>query len=356
VKERGKEVLCLKRPSVNRGAALPDGAVAGNVEAEWTADRGAEHKIVAIGNPGPPTGKWYQINQDEAWAGMTISALDHPNVKEGREVIPGAVTRHFIADIEREFGKGSGVYQSRVLGEFADDADETLVSRSSLLAAAERHATKELEHLTATEPFTAAVDPARYGPDSTVLVVRQGPVLRSLTTWRHLDLMASTGKLIVELRKHGIGPRQRVNVPEEHRGWMNDAQVSIGGERIVIDEVGVGGGIVDRLKEQDYRVHGYNGGRSPKRPTFANLRAESHWHLRTLLEQGQIALPHDEELFDELVAIRWRATSAGKIQIEPKEELKNRLGRSPDRADAVVLAFSGWTPRKARSTEAVHWG
>ncbi len=36
--------------------------------------------------------------------------------------------------------------------------------------------------------------------------------------------------------------------------------------------------------------------------------------------------------------------------------LKNRLGRSPDRADAVVLAFSGWAPRKARSTEVVHWG
>ena len=92
------------------------------------------------------------------------------------------------------------------------------------------------------------------------------------------------------------------------------------------------------------------------RSTFANLRAESHWHLRTLLEQGQIALPHDEELFDELAAIRWRATSNGKIQVEPKEDLKNRLGRSPDRADAVVLAFSAWAPRKARSTEAVHWG
>ncbi len=74
------------------------------------------------------------------------------------------------------------------------------------------------------------------------------------------------------------------------------------------------------------------------------------------MEQGQIALPHDEELFDELVAIGWRATSNGKIQIEPKEVLKNRLGRSPDRADAVVLAFSAWQPRKARSTEAVHWG
>ncbi len=120
--------------------------------------------------------------------------------------------------------------------------------------------------------------------------------------------------------------------------------------------MGVGGGIVDRLREQNYRVTSYNGGRSPRRPAFANLRAESHWHLRTLLEDGLIALPRDEALFDELAAIRWRATSNGKIQMEAKEDLKNRLGRSPDRADAVVLAFSGWQPRKARSTEVVHWG
>ncbi|MEE8477999.1 MAG: hypothetical protein V3S19_06485 [Gemmatimonadales bacterium] len=56
-----------------------------------------------------------------------------------------------------------------------------------------------------------------------------------------------------------------------------------------------------------------------------------------------------------LIAKR-RATYNGKIQIGTKEELKNHLGRSPDRADAVVLAFSGWTPRRSRSTEAVHWG
>jgi len=75
-----------------------------------------------------------------------------------------------------------------------------------------------------------------------------------------------------------------------------------------------------------------------------------------LLEDGLIALPRDEALFDELAAIRWRATSNGKIQIEPKDDLKNRLGRSPDRADAVVLAFSGWRSRRSRPVAAVHWG
>lgn len=312
--------------------------------------------MVAIGNPGPPSGKWYEVNQSEAWAGMTISALDHPNVKEGREVIPGAVTQHFLADIEREYGRNSGVYQSRVLGEFADDADETLVRRSLLLAAADRWESRDLEYLTANEPLVAALDPARYGPDSTVLAIRQGPILRELIAWRRTDTMTTTGRVITELGERGVGPKQTFWIPPEERGWGNASTVTVGGDQVVVDEVGVGGGIVDRLREQNYRVTSYNGGRSPRRPAFANLRAESHWHLRMLLEDRLIALPRDEALFDELAAIRWRATSNGKIQIEPKDDLKNRLGRSPDRADAVVLAFSGWQSRRSRSTATVHWG
>lgn len=156
-------------------------------------------------------------------------------------VIAGGVTQLFVDDIEREYGKGSGVFQSRVLGQFADDGDETLCRRSWLLASSERWRSGELEHMTAEEPFVVAVDPARYGPDSTVLAIRQGPVLRELVTWQRADTMATTGRVITELRKRGIGPRQRVAVPAEDRGWLNATEVTVGGERIVIDEVGVGG-------------------------------------------------------------------------------------------------------------------
>ena len=55
--------------------------------------------------------------------------------------------------------------------------------------------------------------------------------------------------------------------------------------------------------------------------------------------RGRVALPRDERLWDELVAIRWKTNSAGKIQLEPKDLLRQRLGRSPDRADAVAMAF-----------------
>jgi len=115
---------------------------------------------------------------------------------------------------------------------------------------------------------------------------------------------------------------------------------------IVIDEIGIGSGIVDRLRELGFSVKGFVGGSSPRGGSrraarFLNRRAQTFWELRQKLEAGEIALPEDEQLADELCAIQWKITSAGKIQIEPKDELRGRLGRSPDRADAVAMAFGG---------------
>lgn len=68
--------------------------------------------------------------------------------------------------------------------------------------------------------------------------------------------------------------------------------------------------------------------------------AEAYWTLREKLQTGELALPYDEELFRELLSIRWSVTSAGQTKIEPKEEIRRRLGRSLDRAEAVAMAFS----------------
>ena len=98
--------------------------------------------------------------------------------------------------------------------------------------------------------------------------------------------------------------------------------------------------MLDRLRELGFRARAFNGGRRPKdRKRFLNARAEAYWRLRELLEAGEIILPLDDELFDALLTIRWRPTSEGRVRIEAKEELKGRLGRSPDRADAVCMAF-----------------
>lgn len=109
--------------------------------------------------------------------------------------------------------------------------------------------------------------------------------------------------------------------------------------RIVVDEIGVGGGLLDRLKEIGYRAYGYNGGRRPKdTERYLNRRAEDFWHLREKLEGGTLAIPPDEELRREMVALSWTPTGAGQVQIMSKIELRGLIGRSPDRLDALCMA------------------
>jgi hypothetical protein len=108
-----------------------------------------------------------------------------------------------------------------------------------------------------------------------------------------------------------------------------------------VDEIGIGRGVVDRAKEQDKPVVGVNVGQAAREPEgFANLRAEGYWGLRERFQEGSIDIdPDDEDLAAQLVDLKYKRTSSGKIQIESKEELKRRGKPSPDEADAVMLAF-----------------
>lgn len=100
---------------------------------------------------------------------------------------------------------------------------------------------------------------------------------------------------------------------------------------------------------------GLSGGQRGRRRHFANRRAKSYWHLQRLLEEGRIALLRDEKLFDELAATRWKVNSTAKVQIQPKDDLRARIGRSPDRADACAMAFADYTPRVVTAREGVRW-
>ena len=107
-------------------------------------------------------------------------------------------------------------------------------------------------------------------------------------------------------------------------------------------------GVLDRLCELRYNTKGLNGSRGPKGGSrraqhVLDLRAQRLWNLWESLEGGKIALPPDDELANKLCAIRWTVTSAGELWIEAKDELPNRLGRSPDRADAVAMALQSGT-------------
>lgn len=296
---------------------------------------GEDSACLVLGNPLAPVGRFFEVCRSPRWKTIAISALDHPNVVQGREVIPGAVTQRFVDMIRDEYGEDSGVYKARVLGEFPDDAEESLVRREWLDAAADRW--EELAVREAGDTFRLALDVARMGADSSVLAVASGGLLVGFRIWRKRDTMESV--------------RRVERAIEDFLAMDEDGECSRTLKELTIDEIGIGAGVVDRLREKGHHVTAFNAARSASddgRDRFQNLRAESFWHLRTLLERGAIALPRDEALFEELLATTWAPNGQGRTVIAPKELIKSTLGRSPDRADAVAMVFANYGGARGR--------
>lgn len=113
-------------------------------------------------------------------------------------------------------------------------------------------------------------------------------------------------------------------------------------DEIAVDATGVGSGVYSRFKEEEYNVISYKGGRSPTKEKYKdrydNLRAQCHWRLRTLFENGMIQIPNHEKLILQLRNLKYEIMSSGKIKI-----LKNE-GKSPDYSDSLVITVSNLIP------------
>ena len=112
-------------------------------------------------------------------------------------------------------------------------------------------------------------------------------------------------------------------------------------KQLNVDETGLGSGVVDILREQGHPVYGFNGSNGTVREeiTCANLRAEGYWTLARRFRDHTIRIPRDAELIAELASLRYRYNSRGKVLMESKESMKSRGLPSPDKADALMLAF-----------------
>ena len=300
---------------------------------------GDQDRVTCTGNSTQPGGEFHRRVRSPAWRAVQFDAREHPNIREGQVIIAGGPTVQSIAQRATDYGSDSGFYLASVCGVFPEESAESLVQRSWLEEAAAKWTAKSLESEAVWQQFICGVDPARFGADSTALAVRQGPVLRYLLTWAKLDAMETVGRVTVELANRGI------HAHDQGRPTP----------RLAIDSVGIGAGVFDRFVELgDFEVKEFQGGRvvaqSSGGISYANRRAQAFWGLRRLLEMGKIALVPDAVLFEELVAHEWRVNSSGRIQIESKPDLKLRLGRSPDRADATAMCFDGfYTPPSHRA-------
>lgn len=285
---------------------------------------GPKDRLVATGNPVKPTGKFFEAARSAEWHTIQVSIFDHPNLDpQSDRHISGGPSRSFARRIAREWGgEGSPIYRARVLGQFPEEGEGSLVRRSWLDAAAERHERWTELARANRHPITIGVDVARYGPDATVACLRQGDAIREFRAWSGADTR-ETARRVRQLQWEvgRLTPDKRV--------------------RTYVDAIGTGAGVVDALREMDADVTEYKGSRSPLKGTrFENARAESYWAVRRALEEGELALPADEALFEELLGTIWEPTGGGKVKIAAKSGMKGRLGRSPDRADALAMTFA----------------
>lgn len=285
-----------------------------------TLATGARNRIVMIGNPTQTSGAFYEaFKHPEFWTPFRISCLDHPNVKLGKEVIPGAVTREWIAERRAAWGEHHPFWDSRVLGDFPHISERGVIPLGWVERAqnAEKLAAALAEAKAIKLPRVGGLDVARYGENVCVLFIRRGDAIEHWESWGHTNLMETAGKSMEFIKEWGL-------------------------KNLVVDSAGLGAGVVDRLLEQGAPVFAYNGGHRAFTPSsYANRRSEMWWHLRQRLERERLWIPPNcQQLVSDLVTPTYALTSAGRLRVETKEKLLERGVKSPDFADALVLCFA----------------
>ncbi len=208
-----------------------------------------------------------------------------------------------------EYGEDSPQAKIEVYGEFPTAGDDQFIGPQLVRQAFARPKYKDPE-----APIVIGVDPARGGADSTVIAVRQGRDLVELRRFRGDDTMTVVGHVIEAI--------------EDFKPALT-----------VIDEGGLGYGILDRLTEQRYKVRGVNFGWKAKNPImWGNKRAELWGAMRDWLRSASIK--EDRQLLADLTGPKVKPDSSGTIFLESKKDMKARGLASPDAADAIAVTFA----------------
>jgi hypothetical protein len=208
-----------------------------------------------------------------------------------------------------EYGEDSPQAKIEVYGEFPTAGDDQFIGPQLVRQSFARPKYKDPE-----APIVIGVDPARGGADSTVIAVRQGRDLVELRRFRGDDTMTVVGHVIEAI--------------EDFKPALT-----------VIDEGGLGYGILDRLTEQRYKVRGVNFGWKAKNPImWGNKRAELWGAMRDWLRSASIK--EDRQLLADLTGPKVKPDSSGTIFLESKKDMKARGLASPDAADAIAVTFA----------------
>ena len=295
---------------------------------------GGDVRVLALGNPTIASGPFYDafsVNRD-GWSLFTIGAFDTPNLaglglesllalnedELDQNVRPYLTTRRWVKEKFHEWGPGHPLWESRVLGNFPKQSQDALISLTWLEQAKQRELRADQQQCL----LAAGIDVAGPGEDETVLAIRQGNNIIEIRSFRQQD---ARGELVAAL------------LPYQARlGLVN------------VDAAGIGWYMTQHLAEY-FHVQAINVGQAAMdSERFVNLKAELFWGVRMRFESCDVAGLMDEKTIAQLASIRYQHNARGQVVIESKEEARKRGVRSPDRAEAVMLAFAPEIPREVQ--------
>ena len=306
-------------------------------------------RLLLVFNPNVTTGYAAKAMKSSRFKKFRLNSLNAENVVKKRNVIPGQVDYEWVKDkvenwctlIQKEdFDEGQGdfefdglyyrpndLFRVKVLGLFPKTSEDVLIPLEWCELAIERWRKLQEEKFVSKKHPLVGVDVAGMGRDSSCFVPRYG-------------------NYVPEIKIHQSGGKaDHMKVAGEATHWLSNAKA-----KAFIDTIGEGAGVFSRLEELGYKnaysckfsegtkgLHDITG-----QYEFANMRAYCYWAVRDWLNPKNgfnPALPPCDELVAELTEVHWSFQSSGKIIIEAKEDIKSRLKRSPDIADALASTF-----------------
>lgn len=285
-----------------------------------------DSRILAIGNPDDPSSHFEQIcRPGSGWTVVPIDAFDSPNFSH--EVVPDTlhdllIGPRYVAELTSDVGEDSPIYASKVRGRFPEDMLAGVIPLSSIRACQ----VPEQEHTPeALLPVELGFD-VGAGGDMAVIRERRGVVTGHTWRYRTTDPMELVGRAVAVINETGA-------------------------TLVKIDVIGIGWGVAGRLEElgrpgpdqaHTARISRVNvGAASTNTKRFPRLRDQLWWEVgRELIASRALDLSGLDDLtVNQLIAPKWAPDSAGRIKVESKDETRKRIKRSPDDADAWLLAY-----------------
>ena len=298
-------------------------ALEGNAAGGSDGEDGAVAKFVLTGNPTQTSGAFFEaFHQHRSdWTAYTISSELTPNAQTGQNLIPGLATADWIAKRARAWGATGDLYRVHVEGKFPKGGMGVVPLH--LVDEAQKRDRSGIDH---DRQLKLGVDVARFGDDFSVTTAIRGKAHVDTVAVNGFDEYAVTGIVVAQAK--------RLRMPGDPLPIVN------------VDGCGVGIGVASLLRQAKtdngdplLDVHEVNAADASDRPDeFPNVRSQLWFDLADWLADGAAIDPDDNELAGDLVAPTYSFDAKGRRVVEKKESFKKRLGRSPDRADALALA------------------